>query len=115
MRALLVALAALALAAPFAYAHASIKSMSPRPNTTVPKAISAVSVTFKSGIAGGNITVKNSKGKTVSIGEGSLSSDDRVLRVSLRSRLKRGRYVAKARWVAMDGHPNTKKWKFKLR
>lgn len=115
MRFLVAAVAALAVAAPMAHGHASIKSTSPRANSTVPKSIAAVSVTFKSGIAGGNITVRTSKGKKVSAGEGQLVSSDRVLRVPLRSRLKPGRYVAKVSWVSMDGHPNSKKWRFRLR
>ena len=51
----------------------------------------------------------------MSIGDGSVVSRKRVLRVGLRGGLSRGRYHASMRVLHNDGHVKSKSWSFNLR
>jgi methionine-rich copper-binding protein CopC len=105
--------AALAIA-PSAGAHTGVKSYSPSKGSSVPRSLSAVSVTFDAAIAGGTLTVRNATGRKVS-GASRRVSGGRRLRVRLHSGLKAGRYTAKVSWVSGDGHADKTSWSFRLR
>ena len=51
----------------------------------------------------------------MSIGDGSVVSRHRVLRVRLKGSLARGRYRASMRVLNTDGHVTVKSWSFNLR
>jgi methionine-rich copper-binding protein CopC len=105
-----------ALAVPASsYAHAGIKSYSPKPNSSVSRDLAAVRITFKARISDGNLTVKSASGKKVSRGSGSVVSKHRAVRARLNSGLRAGRYTATAKWLDTDGHVETKSWSFRLR
>ena len=110
----LTAAGALLITASVAWGHAAVKSYSPRASSTVPRSLSAVSVTFKSRVSQGRLTVTGPSG-TVSRGTGSLTSGGKVLRVPLRSGLKPGRYRASWRSLATDGHVQKSSWTFRVR
>jgi methionine-rich copper-binding protein CopC len=74
-----------------------------------------VKVTFKGRITDGHLTVTSPSGSKVSIGDGSVVSRKRVLRVGLRGGLSRGRYHVSMRVLHNDGHVKSKSWSFNLR
>jgi methionine-rich copper-binding protein CopC len=74
-----------------------------------------VKVTFKASITDGHLTVTGPSGGKVSIGDGSVVSRHRVLRVRLKGNLARGKYRASMRILNTDGHVTTKSWSFNLR
>jgi copper resistance protein C len=105
-----------AIGATSAWAHVYVKSTSPKAGTKVKKSLKTVKVTFTGPIRSGTITVRNAKGKKVSIGTG--GRDPRNisrLRVSLKSGLKVGRYTAKWTVVAADGHKKNGSFGFRLK
>jgi methionine-rich copper-binding protein CopC len=104
---------ALVAAAPAA-AHVGVKSYSPKRNSTVSRSLERVKVTFKGRITDGKLTVRDPDGDKVSIGDGSVVSRDRVLRVRLRNGLGKGRYTASMSVLHTDGHVMNKSWNFKL-
>jgi methionine-rich copper-binding protein CopC len=95
-------------------AHASIKSYSPSPGSSVSRSVSLVKVSFKSRISDGNLTVERG-GTTVSRGEGTVARRHRQVRVRLKSGLRAGRYSATVRWLSPDGHVQGKTWSFRIR
>lgn len=118
-RLLLLAVAAVLVAVtavPLALAHTSVKSYSPKRDSSVSRSLRTVSVTFKAPIRSGTLRVVGPGGKTVSVGKG--GRDPRKisrLLVELRGGLKAGRY--RARWTAKaaDGHVQKSSWGFRLR
>jgi methionine-rich copper-binding protein CopC len=107
--------AAIALALPASgYAHAGIKSYSPKPGSRVSRDLSAVRVTFKARINDGKLTVRHA-GAKVSRGSGRVVSKHRAIRALLQDGLHRGKYTATAKWLNTDGHVETKSWSFRLR
>ena len=112
-RILTVAGAVTALAAPLAYGHAEIKRYSPAKGSTVPRTLSVVSVRFSEGVLGGSLVVKDANGRKFSRSS-ALADHKRVLRARLKS-LHKGRYTAKATWLADDGDKQSKSWSFKVR
>ena len=105
----------LALALPASsFAHAGIKSYSPKPGGSASRDLSAVRITFKARITDGQLTVAKS-GTKVSRGSGRVVSKHRAVRARLKTGLKKGRYTATARWLDTDGHVETKSWSFRLR
>jgi methionine-rich copper-binding protein CopC len=111
----LVAVACIGLALPATgYAHAGIKSYSPKPGSRVDRDLASVRITFKARITDGKLTVKRS-GAKVSHGSGTVVSKHRAIRARLHSGLKRGKYTATAKWLDTDGHVETKSWSFHLR
>ena len=96
------------------FAHAGIKSYSPKPGSKASRDLSAVRITFKARIADGQLTVTKS-GTKVSRGSGRVVSKHRAVRARLKTGLKKGRYTATARWLDTDGHVETKSWSFRLR
>jgi len=112
-----IALAAvcLALALPAtSFAHAGIKSYSPKPGSAVSRDLSAVRITFKARISDGKLTVTKA-GKKASRGSGRVVSKHRAVRALLKTGLEAGRYTATAKWLDTDGHVETKSWSFRLR
>jgi methionine-rich copper-binding protein CopC len=111
-----LATACIALAIPASsFAHAGIKSYSPKPGSAVSRDLSAVRITFKARISDGNLTVKKASGTKVSRGSGRVISKHRAVRALLKTGLKAGRYTATAKWLDTDGHVETKSWSFRLR
>ena len=107
--------AAIALTLPASgYAHAGIKSYSPKPGSTVARDLRSVRITFKARITDGNLSVKRS-GTKVSRSSGRVVSRHRAIRALLVSGLRAGRYTATAKWLDTDGHVETKSWSFRLR
>jgi methionine-rich copper-binding protein CopC len=97
------------------FAHAAIKSYSPKPGSTVSRSLKSVTVTFEERIIGGSLSVKSAGGAAVSRGKGSLVNGGKALRATLNGGLKKGRHTASTRWVSDDGHKQTKSWSFRLR
>jgi methionine-rich copper-binding protein CopC len=110
-----LAVACIGLALPaVGFAHAGIKSYSPKPGSRVSRDLSAVRITFKARITDGNLSVKRA-GQKVSRGSGRVVSKHRAVRALLVSGLRAGRYTATAKWLDTDGHVETKSWSFRLR
>ena len=112
---LALAVAVLLFAASPAAAHVGVKSYSPKPGSTVARSLERVKVTFKGRVTDGRLTVTGPSGSTVSLGNGSVVSRDRVLRVRLKGSLARGRYRVSMRVLHTDGHVKSKSWSFNLR
>jgi len=114
----LIALATvgLALALPAtSFAHAGIKSYSPKRGSTVARDLAAVRITFKARITDGNLLVRKASGTKVSRGSGRVVSKHRAIRALLKTGLKAGRYKATAHWLNADGHVEIESWSFRLR
>ena len=98
----------IALALPASgFAHAGIKSYSPKPGSAVSRDLSAVRITFKARITDGNLTVKTASGTKVSRGSGRVVSKHRAMRALLKTGLKsrplhRDRQVARHRRTRRD-------------
>jgi copper transport protein len=108
VKALLVALAALAIAAPAASAHATLEATSPERGATVRRQPAEVVFSFDETVTGsaGAVRVFDAKGRR--------ADDARVshpagagakIGVGLRSGLAQGSYTATYRVVSADGHP----------
>jgi methionine-rich copper-binding protein CopC len=104
--------AAVLWAAAVAVAHSPVRSRSPKSGATAPQALRVVSVTFKSRIAGGSLTVRRG-GRQVSAGRGVASR--RMLRATLTGSVAPGTYRASWRIVAADGHVQQGSWRFRVR
>jgi methionine-rich copper-binding protein CopC len=74
-----------------------------------------VKVRFKGKIVDGHLEVTGPSGSKASIGDGSLASRKRVLRVRLKDHLARGKYRASMQVLNTDGHVTSKSWSFRLR
>ena len=108
--------ACLALALPASgFAHAGIKSQSPKPGSTVARDLKSVRITFKRRIRSGNLILRDAEGTKVSRGTGRLGSKHRAIRARPDSGLKAGRYKAMAYWLNADGHVQIESWFFRLR
>jgi methionine-rich copper-binding protein CopC len=112
--ALIATLLALVLAAPAA-AHVGIKSYSPKRGATVARTLERVKVTFKGKITDGHLTVRNSSGTKVSIGQGKVVKGKRAVRARLKNGLSKGTYTASLSALHTDGHVMNKSWTFKLK
>jgi methionine-rich copper-binding protein CopC len=112
--ALITALVALVTAAPAA-AHVGVKSYSPKRGATVARTLERVKVTFKGKITDGHLTVRNSSGTKVSIGQGRVVSGKRAVRARLEDGLAKGTYKASMSVLHTDGHVMNKSWTFKLK
>lgn len=113
---LLVALAATAMAVTAAFAHVDVKSRSPSKGGSASTSIGSVSVTFEGPVRSGGIRVVGPGGRVVSSGRG--ARDPRNItrvRVGLKGSLRSGRYRARYRIVAADGHRQRGSWRFRLR
>jgi hypothetical protein len=75
-------------------AHVRIKSISPKPGSKVARSLEQVKVRFKGNFVDGHLKVTGPGGAKASIGDGSLASRKRVLRVRLKDHLARGKYRA---------------------
>jgi methionine-rich copper-binding protein CopC len=110
-----LAISCIALSLPASsFAHAGIKSYSPKPGGSAARDLAAVRITFKARITDGKLTVTKS-GTKVSRGSGRVVSKHRAVRALLKTGLKKGRYTATAKWLDTDGHVETKSWSFRLR
>jgi methionine-rich copper-binding protein CopC len=101
------------VAAPVAYGHAEVTKYSPKRGSTVSRSLSTVSATFSEAVLGGKLVVRDAKGVKYSKSS-SLVKGKTTLRATLKS-LHKGRYTAKASWVADDGDKQTKRWSFTVR
>jgi methionine-rich copper-binding protein CopC len=116
MRRLTIPLTALAVVfatTATAFAHAPVKTLSPKPGAHASTSIKSVTATFKEAIVSGSLNVYKGKRK-VSIGRASLIKHKAGLRARLRSGLSAGKYTAKMKWLADDGHVEHKTWTFTL-
>jgi methionine-rich copper-binding protein CopC len=107
--------AALAIAAPTA-AHTRVKSTSPKRGGTASTSVRAVTVTFSQAIQRGALLVTGPGGTTVSKGNG--ARDPRKIsrvRVALKGSLTAGRYTARWKITAADGHAQSGTFHFRLR
>ena len=112
--ALVTACIALSLPAS-SFAHAGIKSYSPKPGSAVSRDLAAARITFKSRITDGKLLVRKASGTKVSRGSGRVVSKHRAVRALLKTGLTAGRYRATVKWLNTDGHVETKSWSFRLR
>ena len=109
-----LALAAGALIAPVADAHTRVKRTSP--SGTASTSITAVKVVFNEQIRSGTLKVKGPDRDTVSIGSGGRDPRNvKRLIVGLEGGLEKGKYKARWKIVAADGHDQDGKFRFKLR
>jgi methionine-rich copper-binding protein CopC len=116
LRALAAALiAVLALAIPaMALAHVEIVATSP--SGTAKTGLKRVTVTFSGPILGGSLKVFGPDGRKASRGKGGRDPHNvQRLRAPLRAHLQAGRYTAKARWTAADGHREVASFHFRLK
>jgi copper resistance protein C len=97
-----------------AYAHAEIKSLSPKPDATASTSITHVIARFKEAIVAGSLDVHKGARK-VSIGNARLIKGKTGLRARLRGDLTTGKYKASMKWLSDDGHVQRKTWTFTLR
>jgi methionine-rich copper-binding protein CopC len=97
-----------------AYAHAEIKSLSPKPGATASTSITHVTARFKEAIVAGSLNVHKGTRK-VSIGQARLIKSKTGLRARLRGDLTAGKYKANMKWLSDDGHVQRKTWTFTLR
>ncbi|MEA2289029.1 MAG: copper transport protein [Solirubrobacteraceae bacterium] len=108
MRALLVALVALAVAAPAAGAHATLETSSPQRGATVAEQPGQVVFSFDEPVVGssGAVRVFDAQGRRVDDARVSHpgGAGERIA-VGLRSGLADGSYTATYRVVSTDGHP----------
>ena len=108
--ALIATLLALVAAAPAA-AHVGVKSYSPKRGATVARTLERVKVTFKGKITDGHLTVRNSSGAKVSIGQGKVVGGKRAMRARLKSGLRKGTYTASMSVLAHGtGSPSRLWW-----
>jgi copper resistance protein C len=112
--AVLVTALALVPAAPAA-AHVGIKSYSPKRGATVARTLERVKVTFKGKITDAHLTVRNSSGTKVSIGQGKVVDGKRAVRARLKDGLSKGTYTASLSALHTDGHVMNKSWTFNLK
>ena len=112
--AVLATIVALAVAAPAA-AHVGIKSYSPKRGATVARTLERVKVTFKGRITDAHLTVRNSSGTKVSIGQGRVVNDKTAVRARLKDGLSKGTYTASMSALHTDGHVMNKSWTFNLK
>jgi copper resistance protein C len=112
---LLVAVAAVALVATAAVAHVDVKSRSPSKGGTASKSIRFVSVTFDGPVRRGSLRVVGPGGRVVSTGGGRDPRNITRVRAGLKGSLRAGRYRARFRIVAADGHRQRGSWRFRLR
>jgi methionine-rich copper-binding protein CopC len=113
----LIAIVAVASLVPasVAWAHAELKSVSPRKNSTR-QAVREVHATFSQVLVTGTITIKNANGHVISLRANGLKpSNRRVLRAVPRVALATGSYTVGWRARAADGHTQTGSWKFRVR
>src|SRR3954453_5522585 len=101
----------LAPAAP-ALAHAEASHLTPKPGSTVSRAKSRVSLRLSEAVLGGKLTVRDAGGQTVSKGSKLIRGKTRL---RARVQLRKGRFTAKATWVADDGDKQSKTWHFSVR
>ena len=98
-----------------AYAHTPLKSVTPKKNSTVHRAVKEVRATFKASMQAGTIAIKTSSGATVALkSNGLLSSNKAVVRAVPKTALKSGRYTVNWRARAGDGHSEQGSWSFKV-
>jgi len=110
----LLTVAAVLVPSGAAFAHAGVKSMSPRPNSTASTSIRYVTARFTEAIRAGSIKVHKGS-RTMSAGRATLIRNKSGLHVRMRSNLPRGMYHVIMRWVADDGDVQSKSWMFTLR
>lgn len=102
-----------AVAAPAAFGHAEVTKLSPKAGTTVPRSLHAVKISFSEAVVGGKLVVRRASGKKVSR-KSKLVNGKSAMRTTLKT-LRKGRYKAKATWIADDGDKQSKRWTFKVR
>jgi methionine-rich copper-binding protein CopC len=95
-------------------AHTTVAKV--KPSGSASTSIRSVAVTFNGVIRGGSIRVLSSSGRVVSKGRGGRDPRDATrLMVPLRKGLSRGRYTARWKIVAADGHSQSGSFRFRLR
>jgi copper transport protein len=108
VRPVLLALALLALTAPGASAHASLRAAEPASGAVLERAPAAVTFSFSEAVEGrfGSIVVYDQRGARVDTGPAHHLAGQRArFGASLPGRLPDGRYAATYRVVSADGHP----------
>jgi methionine-rich copper-binding protein CopC len=114
-RIVVAAAAATLVPAGVAWAHAEVKSVSPRNNSTRHSAVREVHITFKSSVTTGLITIKTSSGKIVGLTANGLKpGNSAVVRAVPRTPLGNGRYTVQWRARAQDGHRESGSWGFRV-
>jgi methionine-rich copper-binding protein CopC len=117
MRRIVAGAGALAVLLPagVAWAHAGVKSVSPKKNSTR-DAVREVHVTFDESVITGLIAVKRSDGSVVALKRTGLkSSNHAVLQWLPKAPLAAGGYTVSWRARADDGHSEKGSWKFRVR
>lgn len=97
-----------------AFAHAEIKTLSPKPGAKASTSITRVTATFEEAIVSGSLKITKS-GDKVSVGKAKFIHEKAGLRAKLKSGLGSGTYKAHMKWLADDGHLEHKTWSFTLR
>ena len=115
MRVAVIATILTLVAAAPAAAHVGVKSYSPKRGATVSRSLERVKVTFKGRITDGHLTVRNSDGAKVSVGQGKVVDGKRAVRARLKGGLRKGTYTASMSVLHTDGHVMNKSWNFKLK
>ena len=109
----LVLIAALALAAVPAFAHAPVKERTPKPGSTVAK-VRTVSVRFGEAVITGRIQVFRGSRELTPRTSGLEPGNKAVLRAVFSTALPKGAYRVAWRALADDGHRETGSWTFRV-
>jgi methionine-rich copper-binding protein CopC len=97
-----------------AFAHAGIKSRSPKAGDSV-SSPSSVTVTFKERVIDANLSVASAGGAAVPTSARALLRGKTRVRVRLSRTLSPGSYRATVRYLADDGHAQSTSWTFRVR
>lgn len=111
----LAALAAAAMLAVPAFAHAPVLGTSPKNGATASR-VRTVSVRFGEAVVTGKITVTNASGTAVATSASGLAPHNKaLLRATFARNLPSGRYSVSWRALADDGHHEKGTFKFRVR
>jgi methionine-rich copper-binding protein CopC len=114
-KAILIASITPLVAAGTALAHAELASTSPKTGATLARVPARVTATFTGHLRSGTITVKDSRGRTVSIGtRGRDPANVKRLRVPLKRGLSSDRYTVRWTIVAADGDEQVGSFRFRV-
>ncbi|OZI40485.1 hypothetical protein CEG14_01580 [Bordetella genomosp. 1] len=117
MKALTLALAALALGPQLAWAHAHLKQSTPAAGSAAASP-AAISATFTEGLepAFSTLAVTGADGRAVDLGKAAPApGDDKTLVLPVRQALPAGAYTVQWQVLSKDGHKTRGDWKFTVK
>ncbi|WP_028064182.1 copper resistance CopC family protein [Solirubrobacter soli] len=108
------AVAVIALPSALAWAHAEVKSRTPRNGSTVHHSVSEVHITFSEAVITGKLSITKG-GSTVALKSTGLKPSNHAIVQGIPKRpLSKGSYTVNWRALADDGHHQKGSWTFKV-